>query len=78
MKLNRDINRPYLPTDDAEVIAEGRVVVDMIEAEGRDLEATTESIGVVVDGLIVLALTWAEARDLSRALKRVEEIARVG
>jgi hypothetical protein len=78
MKLNRDINHPYLPTDDAEVIAEGRVVVDMIEYEGRDLEATTESIGVIVDGLIVFALTWAEARDLSRALRRVEEIARVG
>lgn len=72
-------NSPYhLVTADAEVVADGQVVVDLILHEGEDLEGTNESIAIVLHGRPLLSLTWAEARELAAAITKVEEVARVG
>lgn len=72
-------NSPYhLVTADAEIVADGRLVVDINLHEAKDLEDTNESIVLVFHGRPLLSLTWAEARELAAAITKVEEVARVG
>jgi hypothetical protein len=77
VKINKGL-RFHPPSQDAEVISEGRMVVDIIRDEGIDLENNEESIGIISNGTTIIELTWAEARDLSRALRLVEGVARNG